>query len=55
MAEVSVVIACYNGAEVIANALDSALAQSFSDLEVIVVDDASRQRTHKELSVFSLL
>lgn len=41
MAEVSVVIACYNGSGVITKALDSALEQSFQDIEVIVVDDGS--------------
>ena len=37
----SVVIALYNKAPYIKNALESALAQTFKDLEVIVVDDGS--------------
>jgi glycosyltransferase involved in cell wall biosynthesis len=38
---VSVIITCYNGARWIADAVDSALAQSYPRLEIIVVDDAS--------------
>lgn len=39
---VSVVIPMFNRAATIRRAVDSALAQSFHDIEVIVVDDASR-------------
>ncbi len=42
---VSVVIPTYNREESIRGALDSVLSQSFSDLEVIVVDDASTDAT----------
>jgi len=42
---VSFVIAAYNGAEYIAETLRSVLAQTLSDLEVIVVDDASTDNT----------
>ncbi|MBN1445562.1 MAG: glycosyltransferase family 2 protein [Candidatus Omnitrophica bacterium] len=41
MPEISVVISLYNKAEYIARAIDSVLAQKFSDFEVIVVNDAS--------------
>jgi glycosyltransferase involved in cell wall biosynthesis len=40
-AQVSVVIPAYNSAEYIAETLDSVLAQTFSDYEVIVVNDGS--------------
>lgn len=39
--DVSVVVTCFNGAETIADTIDSILAQSVSPSEVIVVDDGS--------------
>ncbi|MBI6630259.1 glycosyltransferase family A protein [Pontibaca salina] len=42
---VSVVIPTYNRAHILCDALDSVLVQSFTDLEVIVVDDASDDGT----------
>jgi glycosyltransferase involved in cell wall biosynthesis len=41
MAEVSIVIPCYNAEKYIFSAIESILNQSFTDLEVIVVDDKS--------------
>ena len=38
---VSVVIPCYRGAEYLVFAIESCIAQTYKDLEVIVVDDAS--------------
>jgi len=38
---VSVVVTCYNYGRFVAEAVDSLLGQTFADLEVIVVDDAS--------------
>ncbi|HVG44223.1 MAG TPA: glycosyltransferase, partial [Longimicrobium sp.] len=38
---VSVVIPCYNAADVVAEAIDSALAQRYPAVEVVVADDAS--------------
>lgn len=43
--QVSVVIPVYNGEQTIKRALDSVFAQTFPGLEVIVVDDASTDRT----------
>jgi len=47
--KVSVIIPTYNRATKVRNAIDSALGQTFSDLEVIVVDDGSSDDTGKIL------
>jgi len=47
--KVSVVIPTYNRASEVRNAIESVLTQTFSDLEVIVVDDGSSDGTGKIL------
>ncbi len=47
---VSVVIPTYNRAKKVQGAIESVLAQTFSDLEVIVVDDGSEDDTGKVLA-----
>lgn len=42
---VSIVIPCYNQASFLSEAIDSALHQSYSSIEVIVVDDGSTDET----------
>jgi glycosyltransferase involved in cell wall biosynthesis len=49
MARVSAIIPVYNGAATIAEAIDSALAQSYPSLEVIVVNDGSTDATAEVL------
>ena len=41
MPMLSVILPCYNGEDYLARAVDSALGQSFRDLELILVDDGS--------------
>ncbi len=41
MPTLSVIVPCYNGEAFLARAMDSALAQSFRDLEIVLVDDGS--------------
>jgi glycosyltransferase involved in cell wall biosynthesis len=47
---VSVIIPTYNRAEFISQTLDSALAQTFTDYEIIVVDDGSTDNTMQALA-----
>ena len=53
MATVSVIVPVYNGAEFVAAALDSALAQTHADAEVIAIDDGSTDATPAVLARFA--
>jgi glycosyltransferase involved in cell wall biosynthesis len=50
---VSAIIPTYNRSELVMRAVQSVLNQTYSNIEVIVVDDASTDDTHERLAVFS--
>jgi len=52
MPEVSVILPAYNGEKFIKETLESLLAQTFSDLEVVVVDDGSTDTTAEIVKSF---
>lgn len=52
MPRVSVILPAYNAADTIGQALESAFAQSFTDYEVIVVDDGSTDRLEAAIAPY---
>ena len=53
MPRVTVIMPAYNHARFIGQAVSSVLGQSFEDLELLVVDDGSRDDTPQMLATFS--
>ncbi|WP_445240421.1 glycosyltransferase family 2 protein [Microcoleus vaginatus] len=49
---ISVIIPAYNGDRYIVQAVESALGQTFNNLEIIVVDDGSTDRTQQVLQPY---
>jgi glycosyltransferase involved in cell wall biosynthesis len=52
MARVSIIIPTYNAAAFVREAIDSALAQTYTDREVIVIDDGSTDETPEILASY---
>ncbi len=50
---VSVVIPCFNGERFLAAAIDSALSQDYTAMEVIVVDDGSTDGSHRIMESYA--
>lgn len=47
MEKVSIVVPTYNNEKVLGRCLDSILAQTYQDIEVIVVNDGSKDKTRR--------
>lgn len=52
MVKISVVISTYNRADVLPRAIESVLKQTFSDFELIIIDDGSTDRTREIVENF---
>ena len=53
MSKVSIIIPVYNGEKSITRCLDSVLAQDHKDIEVIVIDDGSKDGSFKVISEYA--
>lgn len=55
MPKVSIILSTYNRAGFISNAIESVLEQSFSDWELIVVDDGSTDNTEEVVKKYNVI
>lgn len=51
--KISILLPTYNGEKYISKAIESVLSQSFSDWELIIINDASKDKTAELLEMFS--
>ena len=48
----SIIICCFNSEKFIAQTLDSLINQTYKNFEVLIVDDGSKDNTHKIISEY---
>ena len=53
MPKVGVIIPTYNRAHLLGRAIQSILDQTYQDFEIIVVDDASSDKTREVVKIFA--
>lgn len=53
MPEISVLMSVYNGEEHVSEAIDSLLAQTWQDFELLIIDDGSTDRTREIIQSYS--
>ena len=52
---ISIIIPAYNAADYLAQTIESVLNQTYSDFELILIDDGSTERTREIIKDMSLI